>query len=120
MPEERRRTPRIRAYHPVRLQRPGTAPVVETLTKDLSSAGLRCLSSTWFPVTSDLHVELVLASGAAPITIRGKAAWFGMIPHSDQLELGISFQEIDPADKRRLSAYLDRVSASAPEAVQIL
>lgn len=112
---ERRANPRIRIYHPVRLHRPGVPQTVETLTKDLSVGGLRCISATLFPVSTDIQVELVLMNGEEPLTARGQTRWFRMIANSDQFDIGISLLDLSPQNKRRLSAYLDNLAKkSAP------
>lgn len=109
MGEERRTTPRLRAYRPVRLHHAGGPRLVETLTKDLAVGGLRCLSPVLFPVSTEVSIELILSTGAEPLTMRGRTIWFRTIPHSEQFDLGLSFIDLPAADKRRLSAYLDRL-----------
>ena len=108
--EERRRAPRIRTYRPVRLHMPGGPKVVETLTKDLASGGVRCLSPVSVPVASELQVELVLSSGEEPLAIKTQTVWFRTIPYSDQFELGMAFRDVSPASMRRLSGYLQCLS----------
>jgi len=99
----------------VRLQKVNPTKVVETLTKDLSVGGLRCVSPTVFAVSADVHVDLTLSMGSEPITVSGRAAWFRTIAHSDQFELGIAFQSLSPETKRRLSAYLELLSEKTSE-----
>jgi len=103
---ERRSAPRIQTYNPVRLRKSGAPKVVETLTKNVSLGGLRCLSQTVFPVSTDVTVDLVLSQGEAPCTVTGRAVWLRIVPHSDQFDVGIAFTSISPETKRRLSAYL--------------
>jgi len=110
---ERRAAPRIRAYRPVRLHQSGNSRIIETLTKDLSEGGICCLSPIALPVSSEVSLELVLSTGQAPISVRGRTAWFRTIPQSEQFDLGIAFDEISPVDKRRLSAYLDQLSSKS-------
>ena len=107
--EERRSAPRARAYLPVRLQKPSSPQVVETLTKDLAAGGMRCLSPSLVPVSSDVNIELMLSGGEEPLVVRGTAIWFRTLPQSEQFDLGIAFKGLDPRNKRRLSAYLDRL-----------
>ena len=112
--EERRSVQRVKVYRPIRLQ-PANAPaVIETLTKDLGIGGVRCLCATPIPVSSEVSVELAFAQGDEPLSVRGRAAWFCTIPQSEQFDLGISFFEMSPRDKRRLSAYIDRLSSQQP------
>ena len=110
MTEERRSAPRFRAYRPVRLHGSSNPQVVETLTKELALGGVRCLSPTLFPVSTEVSLELVLSTGDEPLTVRGRTVWFQTIAQSEQFDLGISFLDLSPQNKRRLSAYLDRLS----------
>jgi len=110
---ERRAASRIRAYRPVRLHQTGNSRIIETLCKDVSDGGLCCLSPVAFPVTSELELEIVLSSGQEPVTVRGRTSWFRSIPQSDQFDLGICFGDLPPADKRRLSAYINRLSSAS-------
>ena len=114
---ERRANPRIRTYHPLRLHRPGVPQMVETLTKDVSAGGIRCLSSTLFPVSTEVQVELVLMNGEEPLTARGQTRWFRMIANSDQFDIGISFLYFSPQNERRLSVYLDLLSKRSAQAL---
>ena len=108
---DRRNTPRFRAYRPVRIQRPGASQIIETLTKDLGIGGLRCVSPTLFPVSTEVSVELVLSTGEEPFIVRGRAIWFRTIPHSEQFDLGIAFLELPAQNKRRLSVYIDYLAS---------
>ena len=103
-------TPRFRAYLPVRLHKANPPQVIETLTKDISLGGLRCVSPTLCPVLTEMGVELVLSAGEEQLSVRGKAAWFLTIPESEQFDFGIAFADLSPQDKRRLSVYLERLS----------
>ena len=110
MLQERRATPRIRAYRPVRIHPSGNSRVIETLTKDVSEGGLCCLSPVALPVSSEITLELILSTGQEPLIIQGKTAWFRTIPESDQFDIGISFAEVPQAQQRHLSTYLDHLS----------
>lgn len=110
MTPERRATPRLRVYDPVRFYASGSPRPVETLTKDLAVGGLRSVSTRAFPVSTRLHIELMLPHGQELLSFYGRTAWFRTIPDSDQFEVGIAFTEISDRDKRRLSAYLVRLS----------
>lgn len=114
MLNERRTSARVRVYGPVRLHLPRSPRLLETLTKDLSIGGLCCISSTAFPVSTPLNLELMLSDREGPITTRGRAAWFRSIPYSEQFDLGIEFFEIPVIDKRRLSVYLGRLAEKFP------
>jgi hypothetical protein len=104
---ERRRAIRHRAYRPVRLQVGGEGQAIETLTKDLSTEGLRCVCPRPVPVASPVAVELMLGSGHEPVLLRGQAMWFQSISDSEQFELGLRFTEVSDQTRRRLSMFFD-------------
>lgn len=105
---ERRCAGRVRAYQPVRLNRPGQPQVIESLTKDLSTNGLKCLTTTTLPIAAEVIVELGLGAGQEPISLRGQVVWFEERRESEQYDLGVHFVSISPADQRRLSTYIER------------
>jgi len=110
---ERRAAPRIRAYRPVKLRRHAAQQPIETLTKDVSAGGLRCLSPIPVPVTTPLKVELVFSDGQESFGVTGRAVWFRVIPQSDQFDLGIAFDGLSDENKRRLSVYLSNLSTKS-------
>lgn len=114
--QERRSAGRVRAFQPVRLTRLGHQHVIESLTKDLSPNGAKCLSTTLFPLASELTLELGLGPGQGLVNVRGRVIWFQVRPESEQFDLGVQFLGMSPEDKRRLSTYLEhparQISAS--------
>lgn len=109
MSAERRQSIRYRAYLPLRFQAQGDAGAVQTLTKDLSVGGLRCMSPKPVPVAYETRVELMLATVQEPLTLRATVQWFRSMPYSDQYELGLSFHGVSSQSARRLSTYLGRI-----------
>jgi len=114
MSQERRRSPRLRCYLPVRLYPQGEAKVIHTLTKDLGLGGLRCLSPYPTPVASPLSIEIELGPGYPPVSLRGQTIWFQSIPQSDQFYLGIAFQGTTEKFRQLLSRYFERFSLESP------
>jgi c-di-GMP-binding flagellar brake protein YcgR len=110
---EQRAFPRVAIYWPVRVQRPGAPVLIETLTKDLSLGGVRCLSPDVLPVSTVVDIELTVAKGQEPLAVRGRSVWFRTLPKSDQFEVGLIFQGLSPINKRRLSACIERLQARA-------
>lgn len=115
MSAERRHSIRYRAYLPLRVQPSGEAGAVETLTKDLSMDGLRCMSPKPAPVASDTRLELMLATAQEPLALRAVVRWFRSMPYSDQFELGLAFEHVSPQSARRLSTYLGRIGGNSLE-----
>lgn len=110
MNQERRHTPRLRTYLPVRVSPPIANHASETLTRDVSLGGVRFISPIAIPVLSECRLELTLAEGREPLVARGRIVWFQQLPHSDQFEIGASFIELSPQNQRRLSTYLEKSS----------
>ncbi len=96
---------------PVRLYPQGEAKVIETLTKDLSLGGFKCLSPTAKPVATPMAVELDLGPGAHALDLRAQIVWFEDVPQSDQFYLGLVFNELNDKTRQLLSRYLERLSA---------
>jgi len=90
----------------VRLFPQGEAKIVQTLTKDLSAGGLRCLSPVPKAVSTVLTLELDLGQGTEPLNLRANVAWFRQVPESEQFYLGMAFQDLEPRTRERLSRYL--------------
>ena len=105
MAEERRQVKRLTEYLPVSLQHRSTPGLLHTLTKDISTAGMRCLSQVAFPVQTKLTVEMTLPRTSHSVTVQGQTVWLRTIPHSDQFELGIMFTEIAEEARQLLSTY---------------
>ena len=108
---DRRSTLRVHAYRPVKLHPQGRSHlIVETLTKDIATGGLRCLSSSILPVSTLIELEVVLNKGSEPLNVRGRTVWFRTIPQSEQFDVGIAFLDLSGISKRRLSTYIDDLS----------
>ncbi len=108
---ERRGTPRVGCVVPVQLYTNNEPKVIETLTKDLSTGGLRCLSPVAKGTASPVSLEMTLGQGERPLSLRAKIVWFERIPHGNQFYLGLAFQNLSDQDTRRLSRYLERLSS---------
>jgi len=84
--------------------------LVETLTKDLSLGGIRCISTLPFPIATELQLELMLFAGEEPLVLGGHTVWFQFVPSGEQYELGIAFDALSPQHERRLSVYFKNIS----------
>ncbi len=105
---ERRHSPRIRCYLPVRLYPRGSTTPIETLTQDLGPGGLRCLSPIPLSVSTPLSVEIDLGPGWEAIRLTAQTAWFTEAPYSEQFHVGLAFHDDSGKVKQLLSRYLDR------------
>lgn len=110
MAAERRASPRVCAYLPLRLHPNHQLKVVETLSKNIGAGGARCVSPTVLPVSAEVTIEFSLSPGQEPIVLRGRTAWFRLIPESEQYDLGIAFVDLQAKTKALLSTYIDRLT----------
>lgn len=97
------------------MHQPSSPKVIETLTKNVSVRGFCCVSPVLLPVSSLVSVDLLLSAGEGPFSINGRSVWFRVIPHSDQFEIGISFEDLSEQNKQRLSVYLETCSSKASQ-----
>ena len=109
MNTERRVAVRCRAFRAVRLHQPNPPHVVETLTTDLTTGGMRCVSPCSFPPDRDVQVELLLSDGAEPCVVTGRPVWALPLPGSSHIHLGVVFVDSSSRNKRRLSAYISKL-----------
>ena len=118
MHQERRQSPRVQCYLPVRLIVQGQRRVIQTLTKDLGIGGIRCLSPVVTPSSVPVSMEITLGAGTRLVNVRAQVVWLKEVPHSDQFHLGIVFQDLSEEDTKLLSTYLSRLSSqTAPASV---
>ena len=107
---ERRVALRCRAYRAVRLHQTNPPQVIETLTTDLAAGGMRCVSPCYFPADREMQVELFLSDGAEPCVVTGRQVWALPLPDSSHIHLGFVFVDSTSRHKRRLSAYISKLS----------
>ena len=109
---ERRRAPRVGCVLPVRLYVNHRPKVIETLTKDLSTSGLRCLSPVSKGAASPVSLEMTLGQGERPLSLQAKIVWFERIPDGNQFYLGLAFQNLSDENTRRMSRYIERLTST--------
>ena len=113
MREERRSTPRRRAYLPVRISQTET-PIIETLSKDVGLGGVCCVSPSLTPVGTEVLVELDLPVGQEVLMLRGRTVWVRVLPDSEQFDLGIRFHNMPEQAHRLLSTFIDQSHRLTP------
>ena len=99
---------------PLQIYSDGGPKIIETLTKDLSASGLRCLSPTSKPLASRVSLEITLGKGARPFSLQARVVWFEAVPNSHQFYLGLAFDHLSEVNTRRLSRYIEKLSAPQP------
>lgn len=111
---ERRRSQRVTCVLPLQISSDGGPKLIETLTKDLSAGGLRCLSPTAKPPATRVSLEITLGKGARPFSLQARVVWFEAVPNSHQFYLGLAFDHLSEIYTRRLSRYIEQLSSLQP------
>ncbi len=110
---ERRRWTRLRSHLPVRFQDLRTQRFVETLSKDLSAGGVRCLTHEFLPASRELIVEISLYRATPPVKARARVAWIQQVPHADQYCVGLEFLQIPKALQDEIQTYIESAATAA-------
>ena len=109
---ERRKSQRITTYLPVRLRLQGSGRYLETLAKDVSMGGIRCMVEGRPTVNDPVVMEVPLYKEVLPIQTQAHVAWVQSVATSRQSMVGVSFDELSPVDRLALAEYLERLSGA--------
>jgi len=83
---------------------------VQSVSRDISVAGIRFPSIEQLRGGSFLEMTLELSSDQAPIHAQGEVKWLREFSRigAPQFEVGVEFIDMSDADRRRLTAFCDR------------
>lgn len=103
--EEKRRSPRVKVYTPLRYQIRGESRPENILTDNLSAHGIAFTSDKFIAPKTVVMLEFnVLSRTLRPI---GKVVWSHTLSHSDRFRSGIEFLEIEPGERNYILDYLN-------------
>ena len=114
---ERRKFQRINTYLPVRLRLEESGRYVETLAKDVSLGGLRCVVEGYPAINEPIMMELPLYKEVMPLQVRAKVAWVRSVLPDRQCVAGVRFEELTSTERLALAEYLERLPVPLAEAV---
>ena len=84
-----------------------TKKISFSLTEDISLKGIKVISDAFFPIDTDLKIELSLAEYHEPLQLLGKVKWIKS--HVEDLyEIGIEFTDASPAHMKALVNHMYR------------
>jgi c-di-GMP-binding flagellar brake protein YcgR len=107
--EENRSSFRIKLQAPLRYQIRGKPEFNNTVTNNISLGGLSFSNSSFIPLDTLLMLQVnILSRVVNPI---GRIAWANSVPRSDRYQFGVEFMEMDMAEKRYLTDYVDMKTA---------
>ncbi len=113
MTMERRKAQRMTTYLPVRLRVESSGRYLETLAKDVSLSGMRCVLRDAPSVGEELALEVPLSIATMPVHASARVAWVRQLPETDQALVGLQFHDLLPADTLLLSTYLAHAPTGA-------
>lgn len=88
--------------------------------KDISEGGVSFIVYERLTKGTRLEMQIQVPFDSMPVFAKGEVVWIKKIVREPgaAFEVGISFSEVDPKDKKRLKMYLDneiKTRRSAPE-----
>jgi Tfp pilus assembly protein PilZ len=113
--KEKRSSPRINARVPVQfkdIQRP-IETYTGSITKDISSGGLRFSSNEFLSIFTRLLLEVSVPSFSRPVKAISKVAWIQKVPRSNQYNVGLQFMDMTEEDKKALNSFISKSPAPA-------
>jgi hypothetical protein len=123
---EKRKYPRIKTHIPVRIRKLKDGMTVEgesSITKNLSTGGIRFRTSDFISMACRLILEMDIPMFTKPVKAISKVAWIRKMPSGEDYEVGNHFLEMSKEDKELVSEYVDSLNmyneAEAPEVDEV-
>ncbi|RJP28800.1 MAG: PilZ domain-containing protein [Candidatus Omnitrophota bacterium] len=100
----KRQFPRIDLNAPLKFAIRGSPRIYTATLKDISAGGIRFLSDRFIAPSSNLMLETrILSSAINPV---GRVAWSNPIPHSNNYNVGVEFQEIELKQRNFIKDFI--------------
>ena len=106
---EKRKYQRVKTHIPVRIRKlkdGSTAEGSSSITKNLSTGGIRFRTAEFISMACRLILELDIPMFAKPVKAISKVAWIRKTPSGDDYEIGNQFLEMSKEDKELISEYV--------------
>jgi c-di-GMP-binding flagellar brake protein YcgR len=106
---EKRKYPRVKTHIPVRIRKMkdgSTAEGESSITKNLSTGGIRFRTGEFISMACRLILEMDLPMFAKPVKAISKVAWIRKTPSGSDYEIGNQFLEMSKEDKELVSEYV--------------
>ena len=112
---EKRRCKRVRTHVPVRyrgLKAGAGEPGSATLSKNLSSNGVRFKAAEFISIATRLILEMDIPLLNKPVKAISKIAWIRKASAGEDYDVGSYFLEMSKKDKEIVSEYIDEADAA--------
>ena len=103
--EEKRSFPRINLKTALRCQVRGTQEFNNVVSDDISAGGVSFVNESFIVPQTRVNLEINLLSRM--INTTGRIIRANPLAHSNKYRWGVEFLEIDPLQKKYLSAYMN-------------
>jgi c-di-GMP-binding flagellar brake protein YcgR len=110
---EKRKYPRVKTHVPVRIRKlkdPGAWEGESSITKNLSTGGIRFRTAEFISMACRLILELDIPMFTKPVKAISKVAWIRKMPSGDDYEVGNQFLEMTKEDKELVSEYVNSLN----------
>lgn len=105
--EDRRKYPRINISFPVECRALPRGNYFYTVSKDLSSGGVKIISDTFLPRDYLMKVYINLVDTI--INLKAKVAWCNKLRASDKYNAGLEFVDATGESQQNISQFLSRI-----------
>ena len=100
-----RKYPRLSLAVPLRYKIRGQTQFGSSVTRDISTGGVRFTSESYIKPATDISLEIGILSKV--INSIGKVKWSQSLPHSNRYQIGLEFIELETLNKNFLSDYIN-------------
>lgn len=110
---EKRRYPRVKTHIPIKIRKlkgPETWDGESSITKNLSTGGIRFRTAEFISMACRLILELDIPMFTKPVKAISKVAWIRKMPSGDDYEVGNQFIEMSKEDKELVSEYVSSLN----------
>jgi len=106
--QERRKYPRIDISFPVECDEVLRKNYFYTVSKDLSTGGVRIVSNKFLPKNEQIKVSINLIDKI--INLNAKVAWCNEVRASDDYLCGLEFVEANKNRRNEITSFLSKIS----------
>lgn len=106
---DKRQEPRFGVSFPVEcVMLPNRKKIFYTVSKDLSSSGVKILHEDFLKQGNDIKVNINLIEEMAEV--KAKVVWCSKAAHADRYYVGLKFMEVSPRHKQALKHFINKLN----------
>lgn len=82
--------------------------IINTISRDISTGGIRLLVNEFISVFTRLVLEIAVPSTPKPVKAVSKVAWIQKRPYGEQYEVGVEFMDMPEEDRRDIFDFVEK------------